>query len=62
MVVVKSFLGHAREALSQQQHGQEEEQLAAVCLGSIGFCMGEMMKEAQQLESHMLDLSLQPSR
>ncbi|KAM0910215.1 hypothetical protein ACQ4PT_014303 [Festuca glaucescens] len=62
MVVVKSFLGHAREALSQQQHGEEEEQLAAVCLGSIGFCMGEMMKEAQQLESHMLDLSLQPSR
>jgi hypothetical protein len=61
MVVVKSFLGHAREALLQQQHG-EEEQLAAVCVGSIGFCMGEMMKEAQQLESHMLDLSLQPSR
>ncbi|CAM0950606.1 unnamed protein product [Alopecurus aequalis] len=61
-VVVKSFLGHAKEALSQQQHGEEEEQLAAVCLGSIGFCMGEMMKEARHLEAHMLDLSLQPSR
>uniref|UniRef100_A0ACD5XY44 Uncharacterized protein n=1 Tax=Avena sativa TaxID=4498 RepID=A0ACD5XY44_AVESA len=63
MVVVRSFLGHAREALlQQQQHGEEEEQLAAVCLGSIGFCMGEMMKEAQQLEAHMLNLSPQPSR
>jgi hypothetical protein len=62
MMVVKSFLGHAKEALLQQQHGEEEEQLAAVCVGSIGFCMGELMKEAQQLESHMLDLSLQPSR
>nr|BAK01191.1 predicted protein [Hordeum vulgare subsp. vulgare] len=62
MAVVKSFFGHAREALSQQQQQQEEEQLAAVCLGSIGFCMGEMMKEAQQLEAHMLNLSLQPSR
>ncbi|XP_020201766.2 uncharacterized protein [Aegilops tauschii subsp. strangulata] len=62
MAVVKSFLGHAREALSQQQQEEEEEQLAAVCLGSIGFCMGEMMKEAQQLEAHMLNLSLQPCR
>ncbi|XP_044380729.1 uncharacterized protein [Triticum aestivum] len=62
MAVVRSFLGHAREALSQQQQQEEEEQLAAVCLGSIGFCMGEMMKEAQQLEAHMLNLSLQPSR
>ncbi|KAM3274255.1 hypothetical protein ACQJBY_043423 [Aegilops geniculata] len=62
MAVVKSFLGHAREALTQQQQEEEEEQLAAVCLGSIGFCMGEMMKEAQQLEAHMLNLSLQPSR
>lgn len=62
MAVVKSFLGHAREALSQQEQEEEEEQLAAVCLGSIGFCMGEMMKEAQQLEAHMLNLSLQPSR
>lgn len=62
MAVVKSFLNHAREALSQQQQEEEEEQLAAVCLGSIGFCMGEMMKEAQQLEAHMLNLSLQPSR
>lgn len=60
-VVVKSFIGHAREALLQEEEEEEEQhqQLNAYCLGSIGFCMGEMMKEAQQLEALMLDLSLQ---
>uniref|UniRef100_A0A0E0MIJ7 BRO1 domain-containing protein n=1 Tax=Oryza punctata TaxID=4537 RepID=A0A0E0MIJ7_ORYPU len=42
-----------RSFLSQQQ---QQDQGAA--LASIGFCMGEMAKEALQLEAYMLDLTL----
>ena len=27
------------------------------CLGSIALCMGEILKEAQRLEAHILDLN-----
>lgn len=64
-MVVRSFLGHAREALQQQEAAAERElddddgwlQLGLVCVASIGFCVGEMIKEALQLEAHMLDLA-----
>uniref|UniRef100_A0A0E0F164 Integral membrane bound transporter domain-containing protein n=1 Tax=Oryza meridionalis TaxID=40149 RepID=A0A0E0F164_9ORYZ len=45
-----------RSFLSQQQ--QQQDQGAALALASIGFCMGEMAKEALQLEAYMLDLIL----
>lgn len=45
-----------RSFLSQQQ--QQQDQGVALALTSIGFCMGEMAKEALQLEAYMLDLIL----
>lgn len=44
-----------RSFLSQQQ---QQDQGVALALASIGFCMGEMAKEALQLEAYMLDLIL----
>jgi hypothetical protein len=64
--VVGSFLAEAREAKlllllngddddSVQQ--PEERLLLLCCLGSIALCMGEILKEAQLLEAHILDLN-----
>ncbi|KAF0889698.1 hypothetical protein E2562_030174 [Oryza meyeriana var. granulata] len=53
--VVQSFLGHA--LLQQQQQGAAEA-AKVWCLASIGFCMGEMAKEALHLEADMHDLIL----
>jgi len=35
----------------------EERLLLVCCLGSIALCMGEILKEAQLLEAHILDLN-----
>jgi hypothetical protein len=35
----------------------EETLLLLCCLGSIALCMGEILKEAQLLEAHILDLN-----
>uniref|UniRef100_A0A0D9XVZ4 Integral membrane bound transporter domain-containing protein n=1 Tax=Leersia perrieri TaxID=77586 RepID=A0A0D9XVZ4_9ORYZ len=59
--VVHSFLSHA---LLQQKQEEEQEAAAATAtktrylMASIGFCMGEMAKEAQNLEACLLDLIL----
>ncbi|KAF0904737.1 hypothetical protein E2562_036868 [Oryza meyeriana var. granulata] len=53
--VMQSFLGHA--LLQQQQQGAAEA-AKVWCLASIGFCMGEMAKEALHLEADMHDLIL----
>jgi len=63
--VVGSFLAEAREAKLLLLNGddddsvqQPEERLLLVCcLGSIALCMGEILKEAQLLEAHILDLN-----
>ncbi|XP_006664967.2 uncharacterized protein LOC102716927 [Oryza brachyantha] len=52
--LVQSFLGHALLQQPQQQQG-------ASAMASIGFCMGEMAKEAMQMEADMLDLTLRSS-
>ncbi|XP_040384587.1 uncharacterized protein LOC102704861 [Oryza brachyantha] len=49
--LVQSFLGHALLQQPQQQQG-------ASAMASIGFCMGEMAKDALQMEADMLDLTL----
>jgi len=62
--VLGSFLAQARDAKllllnddddSVQQ--PEERLLLVCCLGSIALCMGEILKEAQLLEAHILDLN-----
>ena len=62
--VLGSFLAQAREAklllLNDDDDSvqQPEERLLLVCgLGSIALCMGEILKEAQLLEAHILDLN-----
>uniref|UniRef100_A0A0D9XN13 Integral membrane bound transporter domain-containing protein n=1 Tax=Leersia perrieri TaxID=77586 RepID=A0A0D9XN13_9ORYZ len=57
--VVHSFLNHA---LLQQKHREQEAAATTTktryLMASIGFCMGEMAKEAQSLEAYLLDLIL----
>ncbi|CAD6266555.1 unnamed protein product [Miscanthus lutarioriparius] len=65
--VVGSFLAQARELLLNDDDDddddddsveqQEERFLVVCCLGSIALCMGEILKEAQRLEAHILDLN-----
>ncbi|CAN6339287.1 unnamed protein product [Urochloa humidicola] len=61
-----TFLAHAREVLddddqSQEAQEAEERALLVCCLGSMGLCMGEIMREAQRLEAHIIHLNnMQP--
>jgi hypothetical protein len=55
--VVGSFLAQAGEAKLLLLNDDEERFLLVCCLGSIAMCMGESLKEAQQLEAHIIDLS-----
>ncbi|KAK3119519.1 hypothetical protein QOZ80_9AG0671710 [Eleusine coracana subsp. coracana] len=60
--VVGSFLAQAREALLVKEDGEEQEEaqgLQVCCLASMGLCMGEIIKEALRLETHILDLTMQ---
>ncbi|CAN6171607.1 unnamed protein product [Urochloa humidicola] len=68
--VVGAFLAHAREVLdigdgddqTQEAEDGEERALLACCLGSMGLCMREIIREAQRLEAHIIDLNnMQPS-
>ncbi|KAK8450280.1 hypothetical protein SEVIR_7G340557v4 [Setaria viridis] len=70
--VVGAFLAHAAEAaaalldLDDDDAGEAEAEgddrgLLVCCLGSMGLCMGEIIREAQRLEAHIIDLNnLQP--
>ncbi|KAL6875660.1 hypothetical protein ACP4OV_013173 [Aristida adscensionis] len=72
--VVDSFLAHAREALQQLEvddnegggggggdESGKERGLLVCCVGTIGLCMGEMIKKALRLEAQILRLNdLQP--
>ncbi|TKV98828.1 hypothetical protein SEVIR_8G000900v4 [Setaria viridis] len=70
--VVGAFLAHAAEAAAalldlddddagEAQAEGDDRGLLVCCLGSMGLCMGEIIREAQLLEAHIIDLNnLQP--
>ncbi|KAJ1273644.1 hypothetical protein BS78_05G000500 [Paspalum vaginatum] len=60
-VVLGSFLNKVG-LLEEEDNGGTTGVLSLSCLGTIALCMAEIVKEAQRLEAHILDLnSLQPS-
>ncbi|CAN6335313.1 unnamed protein product [Urochloa humidicola] len=65
--VVGSFLAqYARDMLDNDDQAQEAEDaedrgLLVCCLGSMGLCMGAIIREARQLEAYIIHLNnMQP--
>ncbi|CAN6380294.1 unnamed protein product [Urochloa humidicola] len=64
--VVGAFLAHARDMLDDDDQAQEaedaEDRGSLVCrLGSMDLCMGAIIREAWQLEAHIIHLNnMQP--
>ncbi|CAN6361994.1 unnamed protein product [Urochloa humidicola] len=65
--VVGAFLAqYARDMLDNDDQAQEAEDaedrgLLVCCLGSMGLCMGAIIREARQLEAHIIHLNnMQP--
>lgn len=60
--VADAFLAHAGEAAAalldlDDDDDDEAQALLVCCLGSMGMCMGEIIREAQRLEAHVIDLN-----